>query len=182
MVWRDDKGQKIWLWIGVLFLVFYIGESFLFWGPNPRVAGQPFLHLLYWAAFGAVLCGLLGWSGRKSEPKKWLDVIQSTVLGMTITSAVVGIPALIIFRTHDITLAHAVLLLTLSLVAVVIGSLTFNPGWFLAGCLWALAGCVILCWPPIQDHLLGAVVAVGFIVVGALRKSLVKEYNLVGKK
>ncbi len=172
MVWREDKSQLIWFWIGVLFLMFYTGEAYLFWGPNPRVAGPPLVHLLYWGAFGALLAGLIGWSARQEGPKKWLNVVQSIVLGVVITAAVVGVPALIMVRTHDITLGHAVLLFTLALAAVVIGSLRFNPGWLLAGCLWASAGGAILYLPRIQDYLLGAAVAMGFIIVGTLRKSL----------
>jgi small-conductance mechanosensitive channel len=131
------------------------------------------VHLSYWGAFGAILAGFIGWSARQEGPKKWLSVAQSTVLGVAITVAVVGVPALIMIRTHDVTLGHAVLLFTLALAAVVIGSLAFNPGWLLAGCLWASAGCAILYVPRIQDYLLGAVVAIGFIIVGALRSSLV---------
>jgi small-conductance mechanosensitive channel len=173
MIWQEVKGQRIWLWIGVLFLTFYTGEACLFWGPNPRIAAPVLAHLLYWAAFGALLSGLIGWSARQERPKKWWNVVQSMVLGVAITAAVVGVPALIMIRTNDVTLGHAVLLFTLSLAAVVIGSLSFNPGWFLAGCLWASAGFAVLYFPRIQDYLLGAAVAIGFIIVGALRKSLV---------
>jgi hypothetical protein len=182
MIWREDKSQLIWLWIGVLFLTFYTGEACLFWGPNPRVAAPPLVHLLYWGAFGALLAGLIGWSARQEGPKKWLSVVQSTVLGVVITAAVVGVPALIMLRTRDITLGHAVLLFTLALAAVVVGSLRFNAGWLLAGCVWASAGCTILRLPRIQDYLLGAVVAIGFIVVGALRKTLLTECLPVEKK
>ena len=182
MVWREDKSQLIWLWIGVLFLTFYTGEACLFWGPNPRVAGPLWMHLLYWGAFGIFLAGFIGWSARQEGPEKWLNMAQSTVLGVVITAAVVGVPALIMVRTRDITLGHAVLLFTLALAALVIGSLRFNPGWLLAGCVWVSAGCAILCLPRIQDYLLGAVVAIGFIIVGAIRKSLVTACRLVEKK
>jgi hypothetical protein len=182
MIWREEKGQRVWLWIGVVFLVFYTGEAWLFWGPHPRVTGPLFLHLLYWAAFGAILTGLIARSPRNADPKGWLGVIQSAILGVTITSAVVGIPALIMVRTQDFTLGHAVLLFTISLAAVVIGSLSFNPGWLLAGCVWASAGWVILALPPVQDYVLGAAMAIGFIIVGALRKSLVATCHPAEKK
>ena len=145
IAWREDRNQRIWLWIGVLFLAFYIGDACLFWGPNPQSPGPPLVHLSYWAAFGALLIGLVGWSARQGGPKKWLVVVQSIVLGVAITAAVVGVPALIIARTHDVTLGHAVLLFTLSLAAGVIGSLSYNLGWLLAGCAWALTGCTIFC-------------------------------------
>jgi hypothetical protein len=155
-------------------LVFYIGEASLFWGPEPRVRVPPFVHLLYWGAFGAILVGLIARSAGKVNSKTWLDVIQSTILGVGITSAVVGIPFLIIVRTQEITLGHSVMLFTISLAAVVIGALSFNVGWLLAGCLWASAGYMVLALPRIQDYVLGAVLAIGFIIVGALRKSLVR--------
>lgn len=182
MMWRDNKSQQVWLWIGLVFLVFYTGEAWLFWGPVPRVIVPPFVYLLYWGAFGAILIGLIARSARKADSKNWLDVIQSTVLGVAITAAVVGIPFLIMARTQDITLGHAVLLFTISLAAIVIGAMSFNAGWLLAGCMWASAGWMILARPRYQDYVLGVVLAIGFIIVGALRKSLVKEYNLVEKK
>jgi hypothetical protein len=172
-IWREDTSQKVWLWIGLVFFVFYTGEACLFWGPNPRVTGPPFIHLAYWGVFGAILIGLISGSTKRNNPKSRWDVIQSIILGTAITAAVIGIPALIIGRTQDITLGHAVLLFTISLAAIVIGAMSFNLGWFLAGCVWALAGCVVLYLPQIQDYLLGAVVAIGFCVVGVLRKSLV---------
>jgi len=180
-IWREDRSQKGWLWIGLVFLVFYMGEACLFWGPQPRVTGPPFIHVAYWAVFGAILIGLISRSTTRSDPTSWWDTIQSIILGTAITAAVIGIPALIIGRTHDITLGHAVLLFTISLAAIVIGAMSFNLGWLLAGCVWAVAGCFILYLPLIQDYLLGAVVAIGFCIVGVLRKSLVSTGDPVEK-
>ena len=182
MTWRDEKSQQIWLWIGLVFLVFYTAEAWLFWGPEPQVIVPPFVYLLYWGAFGAILIVLIARSAGKADPKNWLNVIQSTILGVGITSAVVGIPFLIIARTHDITLGHAVMLFTIALAAVVIGALSFNAGWMLAGCVWVSGGCMILALPRIQDYMLGAVLAIGFIVVGVLRRSLVAVGDPIEKE
>ncbi|MGA2067500.1 MAG: hypothetical protein ABSG86_21195 [Thermoguttaceae bacterium] len=182
MTWRDEKSQQVWLWIGLVFLVFYTAEAGLFWGPEPRVIVPPFVYLLYWGTFGAILIVLIARSAGKADPKKWLNMIRSTILGVGITSAVVGIPFLIIARTHDITLGHAVMLFTIALAAVVIGAWSFNAGWLLAGCLWVSGGCMILALPRIQDYMLGAVLAIGFMVVGVLRRSPVTVCGSIEKK
>lgn len=53
--WREDKRQKTCLWVGLLFCVFYFGEAFLFWGPEPRVAAPPATPLVFWGSFGVAL-------------------------------------------------------------------------------------------------------------------------------
>jgi hypothetical protein len=58
---------------------------------------------------------------------------------------------------------------------LVIGAMSFNVGWMVAGLCWALGGVWILVSPAGQDYVLGAAVGIGFMLVGILRKGLVPE-------
>lgn len=170
--WRDDERQKAWLWIGLVFAAFYFGEAVLFWGPRPLVVAPPFTPFVYWGLFGATVVWLVS---RAAPPgasgERRLGQVQAAILGFGITSAVIGIPFLIMARTHDVTLGHAVLLLVMFEAGVVLGGQLLNPGWLLAALLWAGGAGAVLLRPAWQDHVLGLVVAGGFVVVGLLRKS-----------
>jgi hypothetical protein len=170
--WREDRGQKTWLWVGLLFFVFYFVEALLFWGPEPRVVAPSFTPLVYWGLFGATLVWVVTRPISESA-RRWLERIQAWVLGVAITVVSVGSAFLIIRRTGDLTLGHAVLLFILALSGLVIGAMAFNAGWFVAGLCWITGGICVLWQPPFQDYILGAAVAIGFMLIGCFRRSMV---------
>jgi hypothetical protein len=176
LIWIEDRAQKVWLWVGVVFAAFYFGEAFLFWGPVPRVKAPPFLPLAYWGAFGAVIIGLLSRQTKKQTPAKPGPEVpaslQSAILGMGITASVVGITFLVIAATHNVTLGHAVLLGTMFEAGIVIGGMSGNIGWLLAGLVWAACGVLVYRYPSVQDYTLGVAVFLGFATVGVVRWSV----------
>jgi hypothetical protein len=172
--WRDDPSQKVWLWVGLLFLVFYFAEAVLFWGPEPRVVAPPFTPLVYWGLFGAALIWLVT-RPVANAPTDRIEQVQSCLVGVVVTGAVVGTAFLVIARTQDVTAGHAVLMFSLAEAGLLIGLLSLKPGWIVAGLIWIAAGAWLLCQPKIQDYVLGAAVAVGFILVGIVRNSLVRD-------
>jgi hypothetical protein len=171
--WREDKRQKTWLWVGLLFLFFYFAEAVLFWGPEPRVAAPPFTPLVYWGLFGAILIWIVTHARANELSASGLERGQGVVLGIGITAAVVGLAFLIIRRTGDLTLGHAVLLFTLAQAGIIIGAMSFNVGWFLAGLCWIGSGFVVLWQPAVQDYTIGTGVALGFVVIGSFRQCVV---------
>ncbi|MGD0090161.1 MAG: hypothetical protein ABSE73_09595 [Planctomycetota bacterium] len=171
--WREDKRQKTWLWVGLLFSVFYFTEAFLFWGPEHRVAAPPFTPLVFWGLFGVALVWVLTRPLPSVGPQSRFEKIQYWVLSVAITAATVGVPFLIICRTGDVTLGHVVLLFVLAQAALIISALAFNAGWLAAGLCWIAGGMWILCRPSGQDYVLGAALAIGFVLIGVLRKCLV---------
>jgi hypothetical protein len=170
--WREDRRQKAWLWVGLLFFVFYFTEALLFWGPEPRVIAPSFTPLVYWGLFGVALIWIVTRPNPDDAATKRLEQIQAWVLGIAITAACVGSAFLIIHRTGDVTAGHAVLLFVLAEAGLIIGALTVNAGWFGAGLCWIVGGVCVLMWPPVQDYVIGAVVALGFVFVGCFRKCI----------
>jgi hypothetical protein len=171
--WREDKRQKTWLWVGLLFLAFYFAEALLFWGPEPRVAAPPFTPFFYWGLFGALLIWIVTRSSPSESSPHRLERIQAVVLGIAITAGTVGLAFLIIRRTGDLALGHAALLLILAQAGLVIGAMSFNVGWFLAGWCWIGGGVGVLWQPAVQDYIVGAAVALGFVVIGCFRQCVV---------
>jgi hypothetical protein len=171
--WREEKRQKTWLWVGLLFFVFYFTEALLFWGPEPRVAAPSFTPLVFWGLFGAALIWVVTRPTPDGGVPNRLERIQSWVLGMGITTAAVGSAFLIIRRTGDLALGHAVLLFVLGQAGLVIGAVSFNAGWLMAALCWIAGGMWVLCQPSIQDLVIGAAVAIGFMLIGFCRKCLV---------
>lgn len=164
-----------WLWIAVLFGAFYFTEAFLFWGPQPRIVAPPFTPLVYWGAFGAGVIWLVrrqGKSASRRTPDQPPPLLQSLVLGIGITTSVVAMAFLVIRATGNITLGHAILLGTLFEAGVVIAGMSGSVGWIAASLIWAAGSVGVLCWPNVQDYTLGLAVAVGFAVVGLLRKCI----------
>ena len=102
-----------------------------------------------------------------------LEKMQSGVLGVAITATAIGSAFLIIRRTSDLTLGHAVLLFILGQAGLVIAAMSFNTGWLLAALCWLCGGAWVLCQPSVQDYAIGAVVAIGFMLIGTCRKCLV---------
>lgn len=172
-LWRENKGQETWRRVGLLFFAFYVTEALLFWGPEPRVAGPAFTPLVFWGLFGIALIGVVTRPDPEAGKSRWLESVQSAVLGTSITSAAVGSAFLIIRRTGDLALGHAVLLFILALAALILGATSLNIGWLAAGLCWSAGGAWVLCQPSVQDYVLGVAVALGFVLVGTLRKSLV---------
>jgi hypothetical protein len=171
--WREDKRQKTWVWVGLLFLVFYFTEAVLFWGPEPRVVAPPFTPLVYWGVFGVALIWVVTRRTPGGAATKPLERLQAGVLGVVVTAACVGSAYLIIRRTGDLTVGHAVLLFIMAEAGLIIGALSFNAGWFVAGLCWIAGGVYVLCRPPDQDYVIGAAVAIGFVLVGCFRKFMV---------
>jgi hypothetical protein len=171
--WQENKRQKAWLWVGLLFFVFYFTEALLFWGPQPRLVPPPFAPLVFWGLFGAVLIWIITRPIPNVARATRSERLKSVVLGLTITAASVGSAFLIIWRTGDLTLGHAVLLFVLAQAGLIIGALSFNAGWFVAGLLWIGGAACVLCQPTVQDYAIGAAVAGGFVLIGSCRKCLV---------
>src|SRR5580700_3024113 len=121
--WREDKQQRTWLWVGLLFFAFYFTEALLFWGPEPRVAAPAFTPLIFWGLFGAALIWVVTRPTLGGGKPSWLERIRSGALGVSITVAAVGSAFLIIRRTGDLTLGHAVLLFILAQAGLVIGAM-----------------------------------------------------------
>lgn len=172
--WREDPRQRTWRTVGLLFLAFYFLEALLFWGPNPLLVPPRFTPLVFWGLFGVALIVVVTRPVRGTAPLDRLEQRQSWLLGGAITLSVVGCTCLVIMRTHDITLGHAVLLFTLAQAAFVIGALQFNAGWLAAGLLWVAGGALIIWRPAGQDYLLGAVIAAGFLAIGTWRRCAVQ--------
>ena len=80
---------------------------------------------------------------------------------------------MIIRRTDDITLGHAVLLFVLALSGLLIGARSLNLGWTLAAIWWIGGGAWILHDPRYQDYTPGAAVALGFILIGLFNRRIV---------
>lgn len=171
--WHDDPRQRVWLWIGLLFFAFYFTEAILFWGPEPRVLAPAYTPLVFWGLFGAALITLITRPNAAGQRPKKHETAQSWILGTTITASAVGSAFLIIRRTGDITLGHIILLFVLAQAALIFGAMTFNAGWLSAGLCWCGAGIWILIRPAGQDYVLGAAVALGFLLIGTFRKHLV---------
>ena len=170
--WCENRRDKRWLWIGVLFLAFYFGEALLFWGPDPRVSAPPYTPLAYWGLFGAVVIWVLTRKGPHGEKPGPFEGVQSVLIGIAIPAAAVGSAFLVIGRTGDVTLGHAVVLIALGQAAVIVGALERSPGWLAAGVCWAASAGGVLGWPALQDMILGAAVAAGFILIGSVRQRL----------
>lgn len=171
-LWREDKSQKAWLWIGLLFLAFYFLEALLFWGPTPRITAPPYTPLVFWGLFGSGVIVIVSRFSTGSTTSR-IETIQAWVLGTVITLGAVGSAFLVIARTRDVTLGHAILLIVLGVSGVVVGSLSYSIGWVVAGIVWLIGVVSVLLWPSYQDYTLGAVVALGFILIGALRMRLI---------
>lgn len=182
LVWVDEREQKVWLWIAVAFVLFYFGEALLFWGPSPRINAPPFTPLIYWGAFGATIIWLLRRQGKKTPAKPVAATVprglQSTILGIGITSSVVGITSLVMkFACGNMsdeqttTLGHAVLMATLFEAGVIIGGMSGNLGWLAAGVAWGASSFLVLRFPSFQDYTVGLATAVGFGMVGTIRWS-----------
>jgi hypothetical protein len=171
--WREEKRQKVWLWVGVLFFGFYFTEALLFWGPEPRVVAPPFTPLVFWGLFGAAIIAVVTRGSPADAPSSRPERIQATVLGLAITAACVGSAFLIMRRTGDVTLGHAVLLFALAQAGVTIGATSYNVGWLAAGLAWCGGGIGVLFLPAVQDYIVGAATALGFMLIGTLRKCLV---------
>lgn len=175
--WREDKRQKTWLWVGVLFLVFYFAEAFLFWGPKPRIMPPPYTPLAFWGLFGVGLIWIISRPIPSAEPPTRLVKIQSWMLGTIITGTAICLAFLVICRTGDLTLGHVVLLGVLAQAGLIIAALTFNIGWLAGGLVWLGGSIGILCHPHRQDYIVGAAVALGFILIGSFRKCLGQQPN-----
>jgi len=173
--WREDRRQKTWLWVGLLFFVFYFTEAVLFWGPQPRVLAPPYIPLIFWGLFGMAVIGVTTRPFPSAGKPERLETIQAWLLGTTITAAAIGSAFLIIRRTGDITLGHVVLLFILAQAGLIIGALSVNLGWLAAGLCWLAGGVWVLCQPSLQDYALGATVAFGFVLIGLLRMCWVSE-------
>jgi hypothetical protein len=174
VIWVEEAGQKVWLWIGVVFAAFYFGEAFLFWGPNPRVNAPSFTPLVYWGAFGAAVIGLLLRQPKQASEKPAPGVphaLQTWVLGVGITVSVVGMAFLVMWATGNVTLGHAILLGAMFEAGVVIGGMSGNLGWLAAGIVWAGAAVHVLRYPSTQDITIGIATATGFALVGLIRLS-----------
>jgi len=170
---QEDKRQKAWLWVGLLFFGFYFAEAVLFWGPRPRLIAPPFTPLVFWGLFGVSVIWVVTRPIAGLGRPRWEETLQSWVLGLSITAAAVGSAFLVIRRTGDITLGHVILLFALAEAGLVIGALLLNPGWFAAGLIWISAGVWVFCQPRLQDYVLGAAVAIGFVVIGVFRTRFV---------
>jgi hypothetical protein len=171
--WREDNGQKSWLWVGLLFFAFYFTEALLFWGPNPRVIAPPYTQLIFWGLFAVALTWVITRPKPDGGALNRLEKVQYAVLSISITCAAVGSTFLILLRTRDLTLCHAMLLFSLGQAGLVIGALTFNLGWLLAALCWIGGGATVLYQPSLQDYFVGAAIAVGFVLIGACRTCLV---------
>ena len=175
-VWIEEREQKVWAWIAAVFALFYFGEAFLFWGPEPRVHAPAFTPLVYWGVFAASIVWLLLRQAKKEPSRKPTSGVprglQSTILGAGITASVIGIAFLVMAITHNVTLGHAVLLGTLFEAAVVIGGMSGNLGWLAAGLVWATSAILVLRYPSVQDYTLGVAVFVGFALIGLIRRSV----------
>ncbi|MCY3018462.1 MAG: hypothetical protein NTW87_05455 [Planctomycetota bacterium] len=84
-------------------------------------------------------------------------------------------PYIVIGLTHNVTLGHVILLGAMFEAGVVIGGLTGSLGWIAASLVWAASGMFILYHPQGQDYTLGFALAVGFILVGLLRRCFCDE-------
>lgn len=173
--WVEDRGQKVWLWIAALFGTFYFVEAFLFWGPQPRIRWLPYTPLVYWGAFGAGVIWLVQRQGRSAAgrtPGQPPSGLQSFVLGIGITISVVGMAYLVMRLTGNTTVGHAILLGALFEAGIVIAGMSGSLGWMLASLVWAGGGLAVLGWPSVQDFTLGLAVAIGFALVGLIRKCI----------
>jgi hypothetical protein len=170
--WREEKRQKSWLWVGLLFFAFYFTEAVLFWGPQPRIVAPPYAQLGLWGLFAVALAWVLTRPKRDGDALNGLEKVQYAVLSIGITCAAVGSTFLILLRTRDLTLGHAMLLFGLGQAGLIIGALRFNLGWLLAAVCWIGGGAAVLYQPSLQDYSVGAAVALGFILVGAFRACL----------
>ncbi|HUU43752.1 MAG TPA: hypothetical protein VMX57_08230 [Planctomycetota bacterium] len=171
--WVEERGQRVWLWIAVVFGVFYLGESLLFLGPEPRVPVPVWVFPIYWGAFGAAVIGLVlrgvkGHAGRATSgfPRR----VRFAILGVGITTSVVGMSYLVMGVARDVTLGHVVLLGTMFEAGIIIGGISGNLGWLSAGVVWGTGGILVLCCPSIQDFTIGVVVFVGFALLGLIRR------------
>ena len=174
----EEPEQRVWLWIGLVFAFFYFGEAFLFWGPNPRVYAPPVTPLIYWGMFGAAIVWLLSRQKKTSPPKAATrppKAWESTVLGVGITASVVGLPFTVIAVTGNVSLGHVILLGAMFEAGIIIGGMSGSLGWMVASLVWLGSGLFILWHPHGQDYTLGFAVALGFIIIGLLRKCLCSE-------
>jgi hypothetical protein len=180
-IWVEESDQKAWLWVAVAFAAFYFGEAILFWGPKPLVAAPPMTPLVYWGAFGATIIWLLSRTpkgGPQPTASGTPRALQNWVLGIGITAAVVGMAYFTMIATRElgvmrsVTAGHVIILGAMFEAGVIIGGLSGNPGWIAAGAVWLLGGALILIFPGVQDYTLGAVVTLGFALIGLLRRSL----------
>ena len=178
-MWREDKRQQSWLWVGALFLLFYFAEAYLFWGPNLRFTGPWFRPLAFWGLFGLTVIWIVNRKVPGVGPQSRARKFQSWILGVGITAGVL-LPTYLVMKTsRNTSLGHAVLLSQLALAALVIGAMSYSPGWLAAAVAWAAGIAWIWVRPAYyEDYMLGASVGIGFVLVGLIRRRLIVRDEL----